>query len=386
MQDRATRPWCRLGCFALVAVGALIVGWPLVVGPVGLSSPAAAATGPQDVGTPTIWDPTGTNNISSGGSATPFKLGDPTAAGVLPGGTGAGGACPGDTSTGGYNVWTFLTYDNATNGGAPAKLTLEQTGGSFAADHAAYASEPPVPALPLADPQGSTWGGPSNPEATAIQTGVVTNLPTFAFSPLLTGDFINGTPAQANAGGLDLFPGKWDLGVVCTGPGDPTPTNYWNVQFMITASSSDPNGFTWSLAPQSPPPSTTTTTSGAGTTTTSAPSGSSSTTSVGSTSSTLGSGGTTTTVVASGAGETGSTGSGAAGATGGAGSVPGGTGSGDAASSGTTDPGLAATGSPTGREALIGALILLIGARLLLVAGRLPLRAPSASGDRRPEH
>ncbi len=208
-----------------------------------------SASAQTDVGTPTIYNSTGSATISSGGSATGFKLGDSTAAGVLPGGTGAGGACPGDTSTGGYNVWTFLTYDNGTNGGAPATLTLEQTGGSFAAPPAGYASEPPTPALPLADPQGSTWGGPSNPEATAISTGVVINMPTFAFDPLLTGDFINGTPAQAAAAGIDLFPGTWDLGVVCTAPGNPTPTNYWNVQFSLTASSTDPGGFTWSVVP-----------------------------------------------------------------------------------------------------------------------------------------
>jgi hypothetical protein len=335
----------RLGQVAL-AVPAVLGGWVLtfamVVAP---GQSVSAATGPTDLGAPTFFDSTQSAVITGGGSATEFTLGLPSAPGSL------GAACPGDTSNDGYQVWSYLTFDNGTNGGAPATLALSVSGGSFATPPAAYASEPPVPAAPLANfsGQGEAWGGPSDPEVTAVDTGLVINLPIFGFAPFYTGDFATSESAAVSQQ-QDLFPGTWDMGIACTKPGSPTPAVYWNAQVIFTASSTDPNGFTWKVAAASPPPTTTTTTS---TTSTTLPSDTSSTTT-----STIPGGTTTTTTTTVGTGtNTGSSGAGGSGDPG-----TGGT--------GTADPTLAATGAHVQREVAIGLLLLLVGVRLILVARR----------------
>jgi hypothetical protein len=213
---------------------------------IGVFAVHSASAAPTNLGAPVFWNTSGTAPITGGGSATQFELGDATGPGTLPG----GGDCPGDTSTGGYQVWSYLTFDNGTNGAAPTTLSLESSGGSFTAAPAGYASEPPTPAVPLADPNENPWGGPSDPEITAVQTGQVINLPIFAFSPFYTGDFAASESAAAS-GQMDLFPGTWDLGIACTAPGSPTPTNYWNVQITFTAvpTSVDPNGYVWAVVP-----------------------------------------------------------------------------------------------------------------------------------------
>jgi hypothetical protein len=214
------------------------------------------ASAQTNQGTPTFYNGSGSATITSGGSATPFRLGNSSVAGTLPG----TGACPGDTQTQGYQVWSFLTFDNGTNGNAPTTLTFtQQAPGSFFTNPAAYASEPPTPAVPQADFQGNVWGGSTNPEPTAPTTGAVINLPEFAFAPLFASDFA-ASESAAVAAGQDLFPGTWDLGIACTAPGSAAPTNYWNAQITLTAvpkgtgAGQDPNGFTWSVVPTTQTP------------------------------------------------------------------------------------------------------------------------------------
>jgi hypothetical protein len=352
-------------------VAAAMVGWLLASG--GFSHGATATAAPTDQGAPTIYNKDGTAVITSGGSTTPFRLGNASVFGTLPG----SGACLGDTQTNKYQVWTYLTFDNSTNGGAPTTLTFtQQAPGSFFTNPAAYASEPPTPAVPLADFQGNVWGGSSTPEPTAPKTGAVIGLPEFAFAPLFATDFAASESAAA-AAGQDLFPGTWDLGVACTAPGSAAPDNYWNVRITFTAvpkgtaSGQDPNGFVWAVASTSPPPPTTTTTT---TTPTTSTPGSGGSTTGGS------SGGAT-----GGAGSTGASGTAGTSGTGSSGTGASGTGaSGTGGSAGTTtDPPLAATGSPVGKEALGGLLILLLGTRLVLVVWRRNLRMASSGGESR---
>jgi hypothetical protein len=50
--------------------------------------------------------------------------------------------------------------------------------------------------------------------------------------------------------GMDLHPGIFNVGVACVTPsGHIDGSGFWNVQIAFTASSTDPGGFTWALAP-----------------------------------------------------------------------------------------------------------------------------------------
>jgi hypothetical protein len=81
----------------------------------------------------------------------------------------------------------------------------------------------------------------------------------FAWEPSLTGSALT-VPQLLSEG---TTPGVWETGLACVnkqGADIGQVTSLWNVQVTFASSSSDPNGFTWTV-PVPPPPTTTTTTS-----------------------------------------------------------------------------------------------------------------------------
>jgi hypothetical protein len=90
-------------------------------------------------------------------------------------------------------------------------------------------------------------------------TGELPTLPSdFEWEPLVSGNFetVNDLLTEGTT------PGVWEAGLACvntqgTDQGD--VTTLWNFQITFAASSSDPNGFTWSVPVPPPPPTTTTT-------------------------------------------------------------------------------------------------------------------------------
>jgi hypothetical protein len=205
-----------------------------------------AASAQEQVGVITLTDTVNHNIITSGGSTTPFDL---RLSALGP------GFCPGDTATGHYEVWAFMTFDNGSNGTAPGSLTFTQVSpGSYFAPPAGYASAPPTPAVQLADTSGVTWGGVhTGGEPLAVGTGEVTNLPNFSFAPFFVNDYDPlGETDAATVTGDDLFAGTWDLGLACTQTSSTTPSvpvTYWEVQLTLANSTTDPNGFVWSVDP-----------------------------------------------------------------------------------------------------------------------------------------
>jgi len=223
-----------------VAFGAVGVG--------GLSS-ASAQGSAVDKGAPTFTNAANTATITGGGSQTAFNL-------VLPGQPNAD--CPGDTVTGLYNVQTYLTWDNNSNGATVPNLQLDSaTTSSYFVASADYANTPP-PALALEEPNGAQWGGPSTSEATAPTTGQVINEPNFELaSPNGTyyQDYDPNGQADAEANSFDLFPGVWDIGIACVKAGtNGAITNYWNAQIQLTTSTSDPSQFVWTVIPPATTP------------------------------------------------------------------------------------------------------------------------------------
>jgi len=158
--------------------------------------------------------PGGTVSLTSGGSTTPFTVSLPAQA-----------ACDGDTATDHYNIYSYLVEQSTTV--------------STVAFHGH-----PSTGYGLFESTGSYYG----PVNTAVNTGQIpTPLPdNFEWATLLTqgvtlADLLyTGTGSSAS--------GVWNAGIACANSSG-TLTDNWNAVVTFNASSSDPNGFTWTATP-----------------------------------------------------------------------------------------------------------------------------------------
>jgi hypothetical protein len=72
--------------------------------------------------------------------------------------------------------------------------------------------------------------------------------------PPFNWDNFAGNFGSSASSGLPLYPGTFNVGIMCAQGGNGTPDKWWNSQIIFAASTSDPNGFTWSVVNTSPPP------------------------------------------------------------------------------------------------------------------------------------
>ena len=189
--------------------------------------PAAAST---NAGAARILAGDGTTPLASGGSATQFTIGLPPQA-----------KCTADSTTGGMHVFGYFTTTD------PATLTFDQSTG-------------PKSGFPLVD----TTGSPYVAANTAVG-GQVIQIPTF---DMRSYNAANGTMPTIGA--------TYNIGIACASTSG-VEDNFWNVQMLISASTSDPNGFTWALANQVAPTTTTSSTTTSSSTTSSSTTSTSST-------------------------------------------------------------------------------------------------------------
>jgi hypothetical protein len=319
----------RLACgatAALLAVGGVFL----------LFAPDASASTTNGVAT--IADGATDATLASGGSETLFTVNLPSAA-----------ACDSDTSSGGYLVDSYLVPEGS------SILGLPFVGGS-----------PPTGVLGLVDQTGSYYGGAN----TAITTGQIVSIPSdLQWAPLATQFHLVSTLLTSGT-----TAGVWEAGIACANKSGALVDN-WNTQVTFTASTSDPNGFTWSAVPGMPSSSSTTTT-----TATTAAGGTTSTTAAGGTTTTTDGTTSTTTAGVTSTTAAGTTSTTAAvpttstdpasinAATGSAGSS-GGAGSSGSTGSGSTGGVLAFTGMPASVTKLLGGGLLIMGIGLMLLAG-----------------
>ena len=175
------------------------------------ATPASAST---LNGIATIANPASLAPVTSGGSTTTFTVSLPSVA-----------ACDGDTATNGYHVYSYLVPQ----GTALSGVTFE----SF-----------PSVGFGLVDNAG-TYYGPVN---TAIGTGQIVTIPNdFQWGPLVSDD---GVPLSQllYTGSGSTASGVWEAGLACANTHGALADN-WNTQVTFNASSSDPNGFTWTAVP-----------------------------------------------------------------------------------------------------------------------------------------
>jgi hypothetical protein len=197
----------------------------------------------------TVTQPDGLTPLNTGGSQTQWTVQLPHLA-----------ACSKDTFTNQYHVNSYI-IPAATD---PTTLSFSSTG-------------PVDPKGGLAFPLVDTTGSAYTAQATAPNTGQVQQPPSFNYAAF-TIDGRNGTPS--------LPAGTYNVGIACsTNAATANLDQLWNVQETLSASSSDPNGETWTVVPGSGG-------GGGSTTTTTAPTGSTTTTP---TTIPTGSGGSTTT-------------------------------------------------------------------------------------------
>jgi hypothetical protein len=296
--------WRAIGAFAamLMAAGSLCVL---------LAANATAATLNGVATIAVAADPS--QALTSGGSTTQFTV-------ALP----ANAACSGDTATDGYHVYSYLIPEG-TDLSTVKFVNSPSTGYGFVNNLGVYY-------------------GAAN---TAVTTGQIVSIPAdFEWGPLVSIDKVP-LASLLYTGGTS---GAWEAGIACANTNGALSDN-WNTPVTFTASSGDPNGFTWSASgkgPTSPSTTTTTTTTpGTGSTTTTAPT-------TGSTPASTGSSSTSTTVAAGGSSTTGGTPSG------GSGSDPAAT-----STAATAPAGLAFTGIPVLKY--LGAGLLGIGLGLILL-------------------
>ena len=297
--------WRAIGAFAavLMAAGSLCLM---------LATDATAATLNGVATIAVAADPS--QALSSGGSTTLFTVALPPNA-----------ACSGDTASDGYHVYSYLVEEGT-------DLSTVKFVGS------------PSTGFGFVNTLGVYYGAAN----TAVTTGQIVSIPAdFEWGPLVSIDKVP-LASLLYTGGTT---GAWEAGIACANT-DGALSDNWNTPITFTASSGDPNGFTWSATGKVTTTPTTTTT----TTTTAPTSGSTTTTStpVGSTSASTGSSSTSTTVAAAVGSTTGGT-------------PPGGSGSDPATTStgATTTGGLAFTGIPVFKY--LGAGLLGIGLGLILL-------------------
>ena len=182
-----------LGVAALTLAQAPLVAWA------GASESQALITHPGTA-----------NPLNKGGSTTPFGVVIPTNA-----------SCPEDTAHHGYHVFSYLVPD------AVSPVTVSFKTG--------------VPDKYLGYITNGSYFGAVN---TAEGTGQIMGVPT-AFS------WTRWTSAELLPHGVSSA--AWDGGIACA-DSHGVVTNFWNSKFVITASDSDPHGYTWRVV-QTPPSS-----------------------------------------------------------------------------------------------------------------------------------
>jgi hypothetical protein len=149
--------------------------------------------------------------LNGGGSSTPFGV-------VIPGNA----SCPGDTAHHGYHVFSYLVPANV-----PPTSVSFKTG---------------VPSRYLGYISGGSYFGAVN---TAEDTGQIMGVPSSFTWTRWTKDELLPHGARTAA---------WDGGVACADTHG-VVTNFWNSRFRITASTSDPGGYTWRVTQTPPSPS-----------------------------------------------------------------------------------------------------------------------------------
>jgi hypothetical protein len=189
----------RLTPGRLAAAGALAAG-TVLVGAVGLAAtsvPAGAVTSATAV----ITVPGTDTPIHGGASTTPFSV-------VIP----ASAACPGDTEHDGYHVFTYLVP----KGVSPTSVSFRTGQPSRYLGFFSYGS----------------YVGAIN---TAVSSGQVVSLPpSFSWTRLPADELFAGGARSAT----------WEGGIACADIHGAVTTT-WNAEFVFTASTSDPHGFTW---------------------------------------------------------------------------------------------------------------------------------------------
>ena len=179
------------------------------------ATPAGAST---VNGVATIAAPGQTTPLTGGGSNTPFTV-------VLP----AQAACDGDTATGGYHVYSYLVQ----KGTALSGVT--------------FVGFPSV-GYGLVDNTGNYYG----PVNTAIGTGQIVGIPNnFEWGPWVSDQGLTASDFLYSGSG-DTASGVWEAGLACANSSGALVDN-WNTEVTFNASSSDPNGFTWTAVPGTGP-------------------------------------------------------------------------------------------------------------------------------------
>jgi hypothetical protein len=176
---------------------------------------AAGTAGASTVnGVATISEPGVTTPLTSGGSTTPFGL-------TLP----AQAACDGDTATHGYEVYSYLVPE----GTNVSSLTF--------VNH-------PSMGYGLYESSGKYYGAKN----TAVTTGQIIGVPNdFEWAPLVTHAGLTLSGLLYSGSGSSAT-GTWETGLACAKSSGAEADN-WNIAVTFTASSTDPNGFTWSAVP-----------------------------------------------------------------------------------------------------------------------------------------
>jgi len=193
----------------LAAAGFLLTA----VAAVGVATPATAGAATLD-GVATTASPGTTSYLASGASTDQFTVSLPAQA-----------KCSGDTATDGYHVYSYLV-EKGTN----------VTGVTFI--------NTPSVGYGLVNSVGTYYGAAN----TAPTTGQIIGIPNnFEWAPLVTAD---GVPIKTLLYGKKNKTGAWEAGLACANSSG-TLTDYWNTQVTFSASSGDPNGFTWAAIPGS---------------------------------------------------------------------------------------------------------------------------------------
>lgn len=193
----------RLSLAVVLTLATAVAGLVLATG-----GPAGAST---LNGVATIASPGTSTALTSGGSTTQFTVSLPAQA-----------ACDGDTATDGYHVYSYLVEE----GTALSSVT--------------FLSHPSA-GYGLYQANGQYYG----PVNTAVSTGAIPNpLPNDFEWAGLTGHGVS----LLYTGSGSTASGIWEAGIACANSSG-TLTDNWNTQVTFKASSSDPNGYTWTAVP-----------------------------------------------------------------------------------------------------------------------------------------
>jgi hypothetical protein len=191
----------------VTAVAVLLAG-PAVLMVAGTGTASASTLN----GVATTATPSNDAFLASGGSDTEYTV-------TLP----ADSDCTGDTAHDGYHVWSYLVQPSVNI----SSLT--------------FTDGEPSQGLGLFDSTGTYYG----PADTADTTGEVIDIPNnLEWGPVVSSNSLLSTLLYQDSG----TSGLWEGGIACANTSGALTDN-WNFQITFTKSTSDPNGFTWSVVP-----------------------------------------------------------------------------------------------------------------------------------------